>query len=357
VDNWEASRRSKRERTIAVLAVLLVMLAGGTLWRVQGVWWFGDDEPLPVIPGVELPGERECVTIPDPIASAISEQSTPAGGRVIVVPDPQYATERNPAQLYAQMRYIISRRPDLVVFVGDLVDVAQSRPQWEVVARATQMLTDAGVVWIPAEGNHDATADRRTLMNEFLAPGAWIGGTYPAGGLENSWSLVRVGGRRWLILSLEYYPRNAVIEWAGSVAAAHTDVPMILVTHAYLSPHGYLDNILHRHIQARCQGWTPSEGCNTGREILAKLVLRHSNIKLVLCGHLDGGRLARSIRRADGTVVHQLLQDYQDDPANGRSWTREMQFNYEAGSIRVDTFSPLLGHESQSPGDAFSISL
>jgi hypothetical protein len=300
---------------------------------------------IPETAAIPFYGEALC---PEPSLATPSSYTDVLDGSVIVVPDPQYETKRSPEQLIAQMDYIITRHPDVVLFLGDMVDNAESRDQWAMMKIATDRLTSAGIRWIPALGNHDVLPDGSTLMSDYLHPGAWISGAFEGSRVENTWSLLRIGGVQWMIMSLEFSPRNEVVVWANSVLAQHTE-PVILVTHAYLQPVGYIDHFKMPAIGQLHLG-------NDGRELLAKLVLPNSNIKLVLCGHLDGA-FSHSVVRKDGTFAQELLQDYQSLYPNGQSWVRELHLDYQNRVIDVSTYSPLLRRYSVTAGDRFQIQL
>ena len=52
--------------------------------------------------------------------------------------------------------------------------------------------------------------------------------------MENVWYTFRTGGVKWLVLSLEFGPRDSVLAWAGAVIDAHPRHKVIINTHAYL---------------------------------------------------------------------------------------------------------------------------
>src|SRR5262249_46504815 len=150
----------------------------------------------------------------------------------------------------------------------------------------------------------------------------------------------------WLILSLEFGARDAVLAWADGIAKRHAELPAIVVTHAYLDSEG----TRYDHIAHPDQLWNPHRyladahpgDVNDGEEIWRKLVARNDNIRFVVCGHdlVDGvGRLT-SVRR-DGTRVHQLLANYQTTEAlGGEGYLRLMRFFPAEQRVVVQTYSP-----------------
>src|SRR5690606_40006682 len=63
---------------------------------------------------------------------------------------------------------------------------------------------------------------------------AVFGGTFESGRMENSWHIFRAGGLNLLILSLEFGPRNKVLDWAARIIREHPRHKVIINTHAYM---------------------------------------------------------------------------------------------------------------------------
>ncbi len=80
---------------------------------------------------------------------------------------------------------------------------------------------------------------------------------------------------------------------------------------------------------------------NDGEMLWQKLVLPNSNLRLVFCGHQTGAAWLSS-GRPDGTVVHQMLSDYQwlNTHHYGFGYLRIVQLDFAAKMIRVRTYSP-----------------
>src|SRR6185295_191546 len=107
--------------------------------------------------------------------------------------------------------------------------------------------------------------------------------------------LFEAGGRKWLILALEFSPRDDVLRWANEIVKAHPDRSAILVTHAYLRPdntrfdRGVVTNAkgkkgnkgLDNYALAKATG-----GFNDGEDMWKKLVSPQANFALVISGHV-----------------------------------------------------------------------
>lgn len=290
---------------------------------------------------------------------------------VVVLPDTQYYAAAHPEILEAQAQWIVRRRkPDriaLVVHEGDIVDADETR-QWETAPRSLHQL-DGVVPYVLSAGNHDyrrqgAVISRETSINAYFpaagfARTPWFKGTFAPGHIENSFELVDTPTGAWLILSLEFGPRDAVLAWADQIAKRYRETPAILVTHAYL----YSDDTRYDHVSRPGQLWNPhgyfpdGDGAvNDGEEIWRKLVSKNDNIQFVVCGHdlADGvGRLTSA--RPDGTTVHQLLANYQTGALGGEGYLRLMRFFPDERKVAVRTYSPYTGRFKTEPDNQFTL--
>ena len=76
-----------------------------------------------------------------------------------------------------------------------------------------------------------------------ISKGKSFGGVFAEDRLENSYHLVSIAGRDWILLVLEMGPRDEVVAWANEVLERHRERLALLVTHAYL----FRDNQRYDH--------------------------------------------------------------------------------------------------------------
>lgn len=300
------------------------------------------------------------ISISDPIAKVAlaGEPYT-----IVALPDTQFYASTYPQIFDAQTRWIVGERAPqnlaLVVHEGDLVD-SDDVGQWTAAAHSMQML-DGLVPYLVSTGNHDYglggdgwTVTRSTLIDSYFpvskfAQFPWFRGTFEAEHIENNYALVDVPGTtdHWLVVSLEFGPRDAVLAWADSVVKRYPSTPAMIVTHAYL----YGDSSRYDHLARPTQKWNPHDypigsttgAVNDGEEIWQKLILGNSNIEFVLCGHVLGGGTGRLTSiRPDGTIVNQILANYQMLPLGGGGFLRILEFAPATRSVHVRTYSPYL---------------
>jgi hypothetical protein len=338
---------------------------------------------------------------PDREASDASPDDAGADARVaaaftvVVLPDTQFYAQAHAEIFEAQTRWIMQHaREQEIAFVlheGDIVDQAFNRGQWEVAARALHAL-DGVVPYVLAAGNHDLltgmmglTTDA-PLMNEFFPASRfmqnpWFKGTFEPDRIQNSFQLLPGGGRDWLVLSLEFGPRDAVLAWADALLTQHPTTPAILVTHAYMYIHG---ERYDRTKPGACNGgqcfgphnYGLPEPVNDGEEMWQKLVSKHDNVHFVLSGHMTGNAASRRrSERASGSHVHEILANYQScavyapgDPncidgdtlmptRGGDGYLRLMRFDPGRHTVEVKTYSPFLDRWKHNPSNEFVLDL
>jgi hypothetical protein len=296
----------------------------------------------------------------------------PLSFTVAVLPDTQYYAAQHPEILEAQARFIVDARDEgaiaLVVHEGDIVDGNDPR-QWERAARSLHLF-DGVVPYVLAAGNHDYQRvgrfiGRRTWIDSYFPPTApplrsLASGTFEPGRIENSFAVFDTAGGPWLVLALEFGPRDRALAWADEVLKRYATVPAIVVTHAYLGA----DDTRYDHRSRTDQLWNPHlylDGAvpgavNDGEEMWRKLIARNDNVRFVLCGHDLGDGVGRlTSTRADGTKVHQILANYQMGALGGEGYLRLMRFYPGERRVKVRTYSPYLDRWKTDPDNEFEL--
>jgi len=293
---------------------------------------------------------------------------------LVLLPDTQTYTSNYPEILSAQTRWIAdnSGKIAFVLQQGDLTD-NNSEPQWKVITDAFRLM-DGKVPYTFAPGNHDIgeggkTMDRNTdLFNSSLpyekySRNPTFGGAFVPGKMDNTWHTFNAGGYDWLILSLEFGPRDVVLDWAGSIIKKHPKHKVIINTHAYL----YSDNT--RMSKERKHKWVPQDygigkdttkgAVNNGEQMWEKLVKNYPNIMFVFSGHvLNSGTGALVSKGTHGNKVYQMLANYQGGvegtEKGGNGFLRLITIDPENSSISVKTYSPYVDQYKTDPGQQFS---
>src|SRR5258708_2169540 len=248
---------------------------------------------------------------------------------VVVLPDTQFYSQTYPQIFDSQTQWVANNEAaqiiQLVIGVGDIVNVGTSATQWGNASNSAGILDQAHVPYAFAIGNHDydtlpPTSRAATTFNQYFGPSryanaAYYGSTnFPAGSNENFYETFTWGGKSYLILILEFVPRNSALAWAKSVLDANTDKEVMFVTHSYL----YSDN-------------TTVDECDTADMVTdnngamqwSKLISQYPNISLVVSGHITNQFTARrSDVGAAGNFVHQIFANWQAraDVGNRHIW-------------------------------------
>jgi hypothetical protein len=167
-----------------------------------------------------------------------------------ILPDTQYYVVRNgagrPEMFFAQTRWIATHRDEEnIVFVlheGDVTD-QNTEGEW-LRGRAAMRVLDGVVPYAITPGNHDGLGQRLSLTERFnrhfpvtdYERLPTFGGVFEPGKLDNSYHFFSAGGVDWMVLVLEFGPRDVVLTWANEVVAAHPERRVIVLTHAHLYP-------------------------------------------------------------------------------------------------------------------------
>jgi 3',5'-cyclic AMP phosphodiesterase CpdA len=288
-----------------------------------------------------------------------------------VLPDTQYYSSNFPGVFLAQTSWIAANvarhHIPYVLHLGDIVDL-NSPIEWQRAAQAMFLLEEI-VPYALAPGNHDfgpsgAATTRDTLLNDYFSyeqTARWpsFGGSHQVGKLENTYHYFEGGGRKYIIIALEWGPRNEVVAWADSVMAANPDRYGILITHAYMN-----NNDLRYDIKdtTKPQDFNPHQygtagGVNDGEELWQKLVRKHAFV-MTLNGHVlgDGTGYLASVTDK-GTTCHQMLSNYQFRNLGGDGYMRLLEFRPDGVTVRVHTYSPLYDAFLTERDQSFTIML
>ncbi len=166
------------------------------------------------------------------------------------------------------------------------------------------------------------------------------------GKTENYFLYLNAAGMKFLILTLEFKPRDETLDWANEIVTQHLDFRTIVITHAYLSGKG----------QRTGPDNYPVKG-NSGKLIWDKFIQNHKNIFLVLSGHAREDKLTSKGKH--GNTVHQVQADYWywDKPEikAGSGFLRIMTFHPDRNRIDVQTYSPVTDQFLTRSSSEFSL--
>lgn len=114
-------------------------------------------------------------------------------------------------------------------------------------------------------------------------------------------------GRKYLVLALEFYPRDAALRWAQGVVSRFSDHEVIIATHSCVDQ----GNTFVEAGDTRGPRDYGLKDGDSGRQLFEKLVGKNRNVIMVVNGHIQGvGRLAR--KNDHGRVVPHMLSNFRD---------------------------------------------
>lgn len=260
-----------------------------------------------------------------------------------VVGDTQYVNHYSPENFSKIYDYICdnaeANKLKFVFSMGDITD-ASSVEEWERAKTQIHRL-DSVVPYSILRGNHDFTENINTYF-PYSDYEDQLGGSYN-GGIENTWRTLTVGEIDYLIMVLDYGPSDEVLSWASDVIKDHPTHNVIITTHAYLHQDGsILDGGFKDELSVAGTG-----GANNPNVMWENLVSKHSNIVLVMCGHVHSENVVISRKQGDkGNTVTQMLVDGQtlDKTTEGGVGLVAMLYFSEGGSkVQVEYYSTIRG--------------
>jgi hypothetical protein len=277
---------------------------------------------------------------------------------VVLLPDTQFYNEKYPETFVSQTMWIRERAKSdnikFVVCLGDIVQNAHVEDEWLRAHEAARIL-DGVVPYSSVPGNHDLVVKDKvitrdsSLYNKYFGverfrKEPWYGG-HAGSSNDNNYCTFRAADRDFLVLSLEFAPRDEMLTWAAEICQKHPAHNVIVATHSYLNLQGRTTS------QAKVDSTA-----NSGQQMWEKLVSKQPNIFMVACGHVGGVNLLVSKNDAGGQVI-EILTDYQNLDQGGLGWLRTMRFVPAENKIYVDAYSPLLKQHNPDPKQTHPIDL
>ncbi len=282
---------------------------------------------------------------------------------VIVLPDVQNETQFYPQVLDSETQWVVNNKTTLniqaVFGLGDTVNDGADNTQWATADAAFKLLDQAQIPYFVAIGNHDydganAGAKTRTALgfNQWFGPArysgySWYKGNYNGISNENFYGVLNIGGKNYLVLVLEFVPRDIAVTWAASIIAANPDKEVFVVTHSFLFSDGTRVD--------QCDTGDMNKD-NYGDKLWAKLISQYPNFDTVTSGHITANT---GSRRADlgiqGNLVNQMFSNFQELPNGGDGYLRILTFHPLTNTIDVKSYSPYLNKYMTDAADQFTI--
>lgn len=255
----------------------------------------------------------------------------------MVIGDTQKVNYHDPNKFHLIYDYVNNsieeKNVKFVMGLGDITDTS-SPEEWTRATAGIYQL-DGRVPYSMARGNngHDSkeTFEKAFPMSKYADV---IAGSFE-GNMRNVYHTFEVGQVKYLVLVLDCSVTDEALDWANEVVAAHPDRNVIVTTHLYMTHSG------HR-IEA---GEYLSDTGNSGYNIWDKLLRKHKNICLLLCGHAPCDQIVTVQSEGDnGNIVTQMLLDPQAvDLSDGSSGlVATFYFSEDGKDVTVEYYSPIM---------------
>ena len=232
-----------------------------------------------------------------------------------------------------------SKNIQYVLGVGDITQHQNNAAEFALAKEAISKM-DGVVPYSLARGNHDNSDPYNNTFNTDLYKSQFDG--FYNDKLENAYKLMTLGGTKYLFITLDYGPENAVLEWAGDLCETYSDHKVIITTHAYLYADGTtIDS------NDSCDPITMNKRENNGETMWEKLGKKYENIFMIISGHECSDRvLVTEAEGENGNIVTQMLVDFQGVDASygygSAGMVTMLYFSKDGKSVTVETYSTIL---------------
>ena len=297
--------------------------------------------------GYDMPYYRFWLT-EDEMKAIRAEQGEEYEYVLAFLPDIQYLTQNNPHNLKVMFDYLVEqgkqKKIEYVIGLGDITN-SNTQSQWDTVIRQTDRL-NGYIPYSLVPGNHDVLLNKKLeLFNESYAKKTGFyyqhvaanGGFFKNDSVRNTYLTFSVGEIDYIIINLDFGATDDILEWAGSVLDAHPEHRAILTTHGYLNGDGTTLDVTDAYDPT-----TYDKKFNSGEEMWEKLVSKHENIDMMVCGHMHHDSIVCTPREGDaGNTVYQILMDPQTTCKNlgGLGVIGLMYFTADGSRARVEYYS------------------
>ena len=234
-----------------------------------------------------------------------------------------------------------------VIHTGDVVNWGNENPeQFEIASEAFEVLDEAEIPAALCLGNHDTAAvgvggsaadpqntrirlrDTRTFNRYFSLDRYPDCIPFEENKIDNAYQLFEACGKKWLVLTLELWPRVEVVNWANEVVEKYSDRNVIIATHSYLTSLGGIYQ-------------NSAYGATSPQYLYDNLISRHENIKLVFSGH-EGTSAFKVDYCPSGGKVASFLGCYHSNKSNP---VQIIEIDVNEGTVCSRVFTPINGDE------------
>lgn len=275
-----------------------------------------------------------------------------------ILGDIQHITDYTPTDLPYLFDYILdnkdSKNIQFVFGMGDTTNdnhnEANNLREWKLAQEQFFRFNDV-IPYTVIRGNHDVVARMNAYFADPNKPGYTdqLDGFYQEGSVVNVWKEFSVFGVDYLSLLIDYESSDSVLSWAADVIESHPNHRVIVNTHVYMNPDGTYDNEMNPK-------FADVGTINNAQQVWDKLISRHENIFMVLCGHTSTDDVL--IQQKTGVHGNQITEirvdsqytdlvymnkdgDVRGGPENGVGMVTLMYFKEDGTQVAMEHYSVL----------------
>ncbi len=225
-----------------------------------------------------------------------------------------------------------------VLHTGD-VTMENEVEQYERFRRLTKPLAEQ-VPYISIIGDHDYQwtgaqiySRDSTHFSEYLGFPTTLDcldAQFEEGRLENAAYHCEVMGHRIDILTLEFGPRDEVMDWAKAIVEQHPERRYVVMSHEYLGTSGCrrTENL---KMELRLRNTT----YNSPAPIWETLVRSRDNVRCMLCGHVDALFTLLTEPNDFGREIPQIEHNIQGEDYRWGNWIMLWVFREDSDEAQV----------------------
>lgn len=266
-------------------------------------------------------------------------------GCIVVVPDIQYYT--NDKKLFKYLDAIVNfctEEQDNISFLLQTGDVTNNNQieQWDNGFKYFFSKLPPMFPIVFCLGNHDYGQNGKSETRTSNIPNRLSpiqDEVMPSSEYDNYLRYVMLGNTRYGVLSLEFAPRNEALDWADHVIKANSDIPIIILTHAFLNNSGKMfdstDNMCDNKYSQKYYKMG-DDYLNDSKEIFDKIIYNNPNVRMVVCGHCISDNYIECLEKENinGDSVFCIMVNYQHYSNGGAGYIGILYYNHGIFNLR-----------------------
>lgn len=282
--------------------------------------------------------------------STFDSNLNPSSSYIVVLGDTQSYTNSISNIVYFDKSIIWTRSQfhsginvQAVLQVGDITE-NNTVSQWKAFRDKTFCLENEIPLYVTT-GNHDYDWEGTKIKNrnsshinefaKFKLAEKSIASYYESTRIDNYVAVIDPDNKIYL-LSLEFGPREEVLEWAIHFVQHNKEWKFILMTHEWLTRYGERVST-DSYAELQLEGYS---SYTTPEQVWSKLVKPNDNIICVLCGH--NGFVAKLFSENDnGRLVPQILFNLQYQENGGNGYIQLWEIPPQSDSVKICVYDTI----------------